>query len=426
MSAPLPPTRPTRPIRPTPGPIVVGAHGGRRGLRGVLDGFRLAAAEYDEFGLLVSLGRAERANVRAQLQRESASAIMALGWLALPIFVLLLRMDVLRAAAGLFVGNDVVARSYRWLAFSHALIGASALPAILIARRRRRDPLDRALGLQAVHVSLVLVSATMIAVLGLVARQSTYGFTVAMIVGNLIYHIPHVGRWIYNGFATAIALLFTLGVDHALLGGKPLEPLADVTRLVEILIALALAILAGSVVRRQRVRSIIVEQRLSSLALIDGLTGVASRRRAEELLAAELAVAGPRRPLSLIVLDLDEFKQVNDTYGHNAGDDVLRGVARLLQQRGRLNDTIGRWGGEEFVVLCPDTPVTGALGFAEQLRERIARQEFAGIGQRTAGFGVAEAVAGDTVLTLVERADRALYEAKRAGRNRVREAATPG
>jgi len=101
---------------------------------------------------------------------------------------------------------------------------------------------------------------------------------------------------------------------------------------------------------------------------------------------------------------------------------VLRGVARLLQQRGRLSDTVGRWGGEEFVLVCPDTPVTGALGLAEQLRERLARQEFVGVGKRTASFGVAEARTGETVASLIGRADAAMYEAKRAGRNRVREA----
>ena len=202
-------------------------------------------------------------------------------------------------------------------------------------------------------------------------------------------------------------------------------PLTDVTRLVEIIVVLLLTILTGSMVRRQRLRSVAVEQRLSRLALVDGLTGIASRRRTEEVLADELAAAEPTTPLSVILVDLDEFKQVNDAHGHNAGDDVLRGVARLLQQRGRLSDTVGRWGGEEFVVICPDTPVTGALGLAEQLRDRIARQAFVGLGQQTASFGVAQAAPGDTVDDVIARADAALYEAKGAGRNRVREAARP-
>jgi diguanylate cyclase (GGDEF)-like protein len=264
-----------------------------------------------------------------------------------------------------------------------------------------------------------------ISVLALLARGSTYGLTVAMIAGNLIYHLPHRGRWMYNTMAVTIASALTLGVDHVLLGTEPSSALVDVTKLVEVIVILILTILVGSVVRRQRVRSIVVEQRLSRLALVDGLTGVASRRRAEEVLADELEVAGPARPLSLILLDLDDFKAVNDTFGHNLGDEVLRGVARLLQQRGRLSDTVGRWGGEEFVVICPDTPVTGALGLAEQLRERIARLEIVGVGRRTASLGVAEAAVGDTIDTLIARADGALYAAKHAGRNRVREAGAP-
>ncbi|MFM9012834.1 MAG: GGDEF domain-containing protein, partial [Gemmatimonadota bacterium] len=134
------------------------------------------------------------------------------------------------------------------------------------------------------------------------------------------------------------------------------------------------------------------------------------------------AVAGPTRPLSVILVDLDDFKRVNDTYGHNAGDDVLRGVARLLQQRGRLSDTVGRWGGEEFVLVCPGTTLLEAHALAESLRERIASRDFSGVGRRTASLGVATARPGETPDALLARADEALYEAKSAGRNRVREA----
>jgi len=422
-----PPAHPTRPIRSVPsaigGPRVVGSTS--------IDGatwlvrLRGLAEQFDEEAVLAALDPAERAEVRAQVQRETAASIVALGWLAFPIFVLLLRMDILRYAEGLMSGEGIEAWSYRVLTLGHALVGLAAVPAFLIARRRRRAPLDASLDLQALHVTLILTAATLMSVLGLVARGTTYGFTVAMIVGNLIYHLPHRGRWVFNTLAVTIAALWTLGVDQVVLRDSSVTPLTDVTRLVEIIIVLLLTILTGSMVRRQRLRSVAVEQRLSRLALVDGLTGVASRRRTEEVLADALAAAEPTTPLSVILVDLDDFKQVNDTYGHNAGDDVLRGVARLLQQRGRLSDTVGRWGGEEFVVICPDTPVTGALGLAEQLRDRIARQAFVGLGQQTASFGVAQAVPGDTVDDVIARADAALYEAKGAGRNRVREAARP-
>jgi|DEB19_MinimDraft_3_1074340.scaffolds.fasta_scaffold01893_6 diguanylate cyclase (GGDEF)-like protein len=422
-SAPLP-RRPNRPLHPGrratgPQPVVAAPDASW------FQRFRAVADQFDEVAFLAALDPGERAEIRAQIQRESASLIVVLGWLVLPIFPLLLRLDALRYAAGLFDGGSLEAWSYRLIAIAHVLVGLGALPAIAIGRRRRRVPDDPAMAWQALHVGLVLVAGMIIAVLALLARGSTYGLTIAMIAGNLIYHLPHRGRWMYNTMAVTIATALTLGVDHALLGTDPSSALVDVTKLVEVIIILILTILVGSVVRRQRVRSIVVEQRLSRLALVDGLTGVASRRRAEEVLADELNVAGPARPLSLILLDLDNFKEVNDTFGHNLGDEVLRGVARLLQQRGRLSDTVGRWGGEEFVVICPDTPVTGALGLAEQLRERIARLEIVGVGRRTASLGVAEAVAGDTINTVIARADGALYAAKHAGRNRVREAGAP-
>ena len=413
-----PPTRPTRPIRPTPRlsaavPIADQGWWAR---------WRALATQFDEQELLADLETAERHAVRRQVQFESASSVMALGWLAVPIFVLLMRMDLLRVADGLMSGNDVPAWSYRLLLVAHAMVGVAAVPALLIGRVRRRDPAASAVSLQAIHVSLILTAAMTMSVLGLLSRGSTYGFVIAMITANLIYHLPHRGRWVFNATAVAIAGLLSLGIDHVILGTVQISPLTHVTRIVEVVIILLLTILSGSVVRRQRVRSIIVELRLSRLALVDGLTGVASRRRTEEVLATELAVAGPDRPLAVVMIDLDDFKTVNDTFGHNAGDDVLRGVARLLQQRGRLSDTVGRWGGEEFVLVCPDTPVTGALGLAEQLRERLARQEFVGVGRRTASFGVAGARTGETVASLIGRADAAMYEAKRAGRNRVREA----
>ena len=418
-----PPSRPSRPLRLTPrigAPVVVApAADGWRAR------WRALAEQFDELRLLDDLEPAERRGVKLQVQRESATSVMALGWLAIPIFILLMRMDALRIADGLMSGDGIQAWSYRLLVVAHAMVGVAAIPAFLIGRLRRRTPDAPAVTLQAIHVTLVLTAALTMSVLGLLSRGSTYGFVVAMIVGNLIYHLPHRGRWVFNTMAVTVAGLLTLGVDHLLLGTVPPSPLAEVTRLVEIVIMLLLSIMSGSVVRRQRVRSIIVEQRLSRLALVDGLTGVASRRRTEEALSDELAVAGPARPLSVILIDLDDFKSVNDTYGHNAGDDVLRGIARLLQQRGRLSDTVGRWGGEEFVLICPDTPVTGALGLAEQLRERIARQEFVGVGRRTASFGVAEAVAFEEADALIARADAAMYEAKHAGRNRVREAARP-
>lgn len=122
---------------------------------------------------------------------------------------------------------------------------------------------------------------------------------------------------------------------------------------------------------------------------------------------------------SLIMLDLDHFKEINDRFGHDAGDATLRGVAALLSLHARSADILGRWGGEEFVLVLPELPLHDAAEVAERLREIVARHPFGGVGSATASFGVAEYVPGESVLNLVTRADGALYRAKASGRNCV-------
>jgi len=157
-------------------------------------------------------------------------------------------------------------------------------------------------------------------------------------------------------------------------------------------------------------------------AATDALTGLANKRACDDTLKRMVAHAGRAvSPLSAIVLDLDHFKQVNDRYGHGAGDDVLAATGGVLEAVLRASDFAGRYGGEEFLVLLPDTDGQGALALAEKLRCAIAAIDAVGVDHEvTASFGVAcyptDALDGDG---LVRMADRALYAAKRAGRNRV-------
>lgn len=123
-------------------------------------------------------------------------------------------------------------------------------------------------------------------------------------------------------------------------------------------------------------------------------------------------------PFSLILLDLDHFKLLNDTYGHLAGDKVLIGLSDLLKTAIRGNDQLGRWGGEEFILIMPETLLNNAAQIAERLRKMVAESNCKGY-EITASFGVAEWRIGDTPESVVNRADRALYQAKEAGRNRV-------
>jgi two-component system cell cycle response regulator len=158
------------------------------------------------------------------------------------------------------------------------------------------------------------------------------------------------------------------------------------------------------------------------LALTDALTTLYNRRHTNNTL--ELEVARTNRygtPLSLLMCDVDHFKSINDRFGHNAGDEVIRRVAAVFPANIRRIDLAGRWGGEEFVILLPNTPLEGATLVAERLRSAMEGLEpIAGGPERvTVSVGVAEHARGKTAMELVERADQALYVAKQRGRNRV-------
>jgi diguanylate cyclase (GGDEF)-like protein/hemerythrin-like metal-binding protein len=153
----------------------------------------------------------------------------------------------------------------------------------------------------------------------------------------------------------------------------------------------------------------------------DALTGVLNRAGFNEAVSREFSRARRyRQPLSLVLLDLDHFKNVNDGYGHPAGDKVLEGTARLLETRVREADLVARWGGEEFAVLAPMTDAEGAVRLAEKLRGLMEVTHLGPVGAVTASFGVAEMRPDDTIEAMLHRVDEALYGAKDAGRNQVK------
>ena len=164
---------------------------------------------------------------------------------------------------------------------------------------------------------------------------------------------------------------------------------------------------------------------LHDRAVIDGLTGLYTKRYFTGQIEAQLEAARRhRRPLSLIMLDLDHFKAVNDEHGHLTGDEVLIGVAELLQKNLRKYDTAHRYGGEEIILILPDTQTEKARAIAERIRERIEAKHFRTTAGRrlqiTASLGVAALHPGvRTTSAFIQNADQALYQAKNAGRNRV-------
>ncbi|NUB14866.1 diguanylate cyclase [Azospirillum brasilense] len=167
---------------------------------------------------------------------------------------------------------------------------------------------------------------------------------------------------------------------------------------------------------------------LRTLSFNDGLTGIANRRRFDEVLLREWRRCGRAQlPLSLIMLDVDQFKPYNDHYGHQAGDECLRAVAQLLaEQMMRPGDLIARYGGEEFVCLLPETDEDGAVQVAERLRRTVADRRLPHAVSHVAdhvtislGVATVRPMLDDTPERLTQLADGLLYEAKRAGRNRV-------
>ncbi|MDN5322570.1 MAG: hypothetical protein PWQ67_1024, partial [Clostridia bacterium] len=164
-----------------------------------------------------------------------------------------------------------------------------------------------------------------------------------------------------------------------------------------------------------------IEEELRHLSVTDVLTNAYNRRYFTQKLEEEIERAKRAdRKFSLIMLDIDRFKSINDRFGHNAGDLVLKSIAELIKNRIRKIDTLARWGGEEFIILLPDTTVKNAARLAEELRESLSRMDIPGVASVTASFGVAGYCPGDSVDTLVQRADNHMYEAKAAGRDRVR------
>jgi diguanylate cyclase (GGDEF)-like protein len=188
------------------------------------------------------------------------------------------------------------------------------------------------------------------------------------------------------------------------------------------LLALVALMLLTLVLARPLLRAFRWTEQQASEARIDSLTGLANRRAVEEILAAEIARAQRfAHDLAVVLLDLDHFKEINDSFGHAAGDVMLRAVGRLLTSLARQGDTVARWGGEEFVVVLPETGLAGAQRFAERLRRTIEAHAVGDM-HTSASCGVATMLPEDSVEELLGAADRALYQAKANGRNRTESA----
>lgn len=164
-----------------------------------------------------------------------------------------------------------------------------------------------------------------------------------------------------------------------------------------------------------------LQRKLEELASTDGLTGAFNRLKLEQKLQEEISRTSRYRehPFSIILFDLDRFKSINDTHGHDVGDDVLKKTVEIVTKNIRNSDMFGRWGGEEFLAILPNTSLESAIKVARKLRSTIEKSTMPNELTVTSSFGVAEFENGDSMDMLVKRADTRLYNAKRGGRNRV-------
>jgi len=163
-----------------------------------------------------------------------------------------------------------------------------------------------------------------------------------------------------------------------------------------------------------------LEHKLEILASTDSLTNIYNRSKYDEIIAREIERANRyNRFLALIIFDIDIFKKINDTYGHLVGDEVLKTLVSLTKKQMRGADYLIRWGGDEFILVLPETHLEGAKGLAERIRHSVAGHKFDGLETLTVSLGVTHLCQGDTEHILFKRADEALYQAKIHGGNRV-------
>jgi diguanylate cyclase (GGDEF)-like protein len=233
---------------------------------------------------------------------------------------------------------------------------------------------------------------------------------------GLRYRSPERDLEVTRGEASLHSVAYTLTVREQPLGelrffrARSFRP-SELRALEDLLVALLYPL-----------RNTLAYRRALLSALVDPLTGVNNRAAMDVVLRREVELSHRRdTPLAVILLDVDYFKQVNDTFGHPTGDACLQAVAQCVQDSVRLSDLVFRCGGEEFLVLLSQTEPDGARQLAERIRENVSQLRLPAMGERhlTISLGVTELAPDESVRELYERADRALYQAKRAGRDRV-------
>ncbi len=261
----------------------------------------------------------------------------------------------------------------------------------------------------------------------LVLAGAHYWAVGAVVIAGFVLLDRRAGALAGSGVLGASAVMVAAAViREAGSGPFPVEPTLYLVRVHGFLALLLVLVSAIAGMREQLHRALARAEVLGTQATTDPVTGLANRWAGEEALAREHARARRHaRPLTVALMDLDHFKQVNDRHGHAVGDQVLAVVAEVLRDVLREADHLARWGGEEFLLVLPDTHAEEAVALAERCRAALVAARPAGL-TLTASFGVAELAPSESREGLLARADTSLYSAKEAGRDQVGEAPAVG
>jgi len=314
------------------------------------------------------------------------------------------------------------AATLRWEMF--ALIGATSFYVMVRSGFSLRFASDPAMTLpQGVFSVVSTVAAYFVA--GPARGASLLVMAVTLVFGLFALTAPQVRRL---SFFAVVAMGATMLVAHL---RDPVHFPAAEEGMNFMLLAVVLpsiALLAGQLstmrlkLRQQRDELERALERNHEIAIRDELTGIYNRRHLTELMNVEMQrFERSGRPMCLALIDIDHFKRVNDVHGHAQGDEVLRAFASTAREALRESDTLGRWGGEEFMLMLPDTPAASAERVIERVRQRLAGVRFDQIDPAlriTFSAGIAHCQVGETLSAMIERADQAMYSAKQGGRDR--------
>lgn len=247
-----------------------------------------------------------------------------------------------------------------------------------------------------------------------------YWAVAILIAGGFMILDPRRGTWLGVGVVSLSALITAVGFSWAEVGEDAARRIAlELIRVHFFLVAILAVISATAVTQQHLLRVVARAEVFERWAGTDELTGLPNRRAALRILnEAVQRRVDEERTFSVILVDLDHFKSVNDDHGHDVGDNVLKAAARRMEEAVRAEDVVTRWGGEEFLILCPGTDADRVVPVAERCRWALADEAICGHSV-TATFGVSTWRPNDTLERLIKRADQRLYAGKSAGRNCV-------